>query len=189
MNRYQKFKVGWVYLPLGCWLWAPLLLFLLILAALVWRLANPPDSDVQSAMVGKTVPAFVAPAAVPGKPAVTSGDLADGNPKLVNFFASWCVPCVGEAPVLTMLKQQGIRIVGIAVRDRPAELRQFLSDNGDPFQRIGSDPESRVQLAFGSAGVPETFVIDGRGIIRMQHIGPIEADDVPDLVQAVKGAR
>jgi cytochrome c biogenesis protein CcmG/thiol:disulfide interchange protein DsbE len=107
----------------------------------------------------------------------------------VNFFASWCVPCVGEAPVLTILNQQGVPIVGIAVRDRPADLRQFLSDNGDPFARIGSDPESRVQLAFGSAGVPETFVVDGRGIIRLQHIGPIEPGDVPDLIQAVKDAR
>jgi cytochrome c biogenesis protein CcmG/thiol:disulfide interchange protein DsbE len=167
----------------------PVALVALVVVALVWRLANPPDSDVQSAMVGKPSPVFAVAQALPDRPAVSSTDLADGHPKLLNFFASWCVPCVGEAPVLTMLKEQGVPIVGIAVRDRPADLRQFLSDNGDPFQRIGSDPESRVQLAFGSAGVPETFVIDGRGIIRMQHIGPIEADDVPDLVQAVKDAR
>jgi cytochrome c biogenesis protein CcmG/thiol:disulfide interchange protein DsbE len=167
----------------------PVALVALIIVALVWRLANPPDTDVRSAMVGKPVPAFTAPAALPGKPALSSADLADGHPKLVNFFASWCVPCVGEAPVLTMLKQQGVPIVGIAVRDRPADLRQFLSDNGDPFERIGSDPESRTQLAFGSAGVPETFIVDGRGIIRMQHIGPIEPDDVPDLIQAMKDAQ
>jgi cytochrome c biogenesis protein CcmG/thiol:disulfide interchange protein DsbE len=161
----------------------------LILIALVWRLANPPDPDVQSAMVGKQVPVFAAAAGLPEKSAVSSADLADGRPKLVNFFASWCVPCVGEAPVLTILKQQGVPIVGIAVRDRPDDLRQFLSSNGDPFERIGSDPESRVQLAFGSAGVPETFVVDGRGIIRMQHIGPIESSDVPGLVRAVREAR
>ena len=167
----------------------PVALVGLIVVALVWRLANPPDTDVQSAMVGKPVPAFAAPAALPGKASLSSADLADGRPKLVNFFASWCVPCVGEAPVLTMLKQQGVQVVGMAVRDRPEDLRQFLSDNGDPFDRIGSDPESRVQLAFGSAGVPETFVIDGRGIIVTQHIGPIEPDDVPALVRAVKEAR
>jgi cytochrome c biogenesis protein CcmG/thiol:disulfide interchange protein DsbE len=167
----------------------PVALVGLIVVALVWRLANPPDTDVQSAMVGKPVPAFAAPAALPGKASLSSADLADGRPKLVNFFASWCVPCVGEAPVLTMLKQQGVHVVGMAVRDRPEDLRQFLSDNGDPFDRIGSDPESRVQLAFGSAGVPETFVIDGRGIIVTQHIGPIEPDDVPALVRAVKEAR
>ena len=167
----------------------PLALVGLVVAALVWRLANPPDTNVESGMVGKPVPAFAADAALPGKPSVSSADLSDGRPKLVNFFASWCVPCVGEAPVLTMLKQQGVPIVGIAVRDRPADLRQFLSDNGDPFERIGSDPQSKLQLAFGSAGVPETFVVDGRGIIRMQHIGPIEPDDVPDLIQAMKDAQ
>jgi len=167
----------------------PVALVGLIVVALVWRLANPPDTDVQSAMVGKPVPAFAAPAALPGKVSLSSADLADGRPKLVNFFASWCVPCVGEAPVLTMLKQQGVHIVGMAVRDRPEDLRQFLSDNGDPFDRIGSDPESRVQLAFGSAGVPETFIVDGRGIIVRQHIGPIVADDVPALVRAVKEAQ
>jgi cytochrome c biogenesis protein CcmG/thiol:disulfide interchange protein DsbE len=167
----------------------PVVLAALVIVALVWRLAHPPDTDVQSAMVGKAVPAFVAPAALPGNAALSSANLADGRPKLVNFFASWCVPCVGEAPVLAMLEQQGVPIVGIAVRDRPADLRQFLSDNGDPFARIGSDPESRVQLAFGSAGVPETFVVDGRGIIRLQHIGPIEPGDVQDLIQAVKEAK
>lgn len=167
----------------------PVALVALILVALVWRLANPPDTDVQSAMVGKRAPAFTAAAALSGAPGLASADLADGRPKLVNFFASWCVPCVAEAPVLTMLRNQGVPIVGIAVRDRPEDLRQFLSANGNPFERIASDPESRVQLAFGSAGVPETFVVDGRGVIRMQHIGPIEAGDVPGIVQAVKAAR
>lgn len=167
----------------------PLTLVALVVAALVWRLANPPDTNVESGMVGKPVPAFAAAAALPGEPPLSSTDLADGRPKLVNFFASWCVPCIGEAPVLTMLKQQGVPIMGIAVRDRPEDLRQFLSDNGDPFERIGADPQSKLQLAFGSAGVPETFVVDGRGIIRTQHIGPIEPQDVPDLVAAVKEAR
>jgi cytochrome c biogenesis protein CcmG/thiol:disulfide interchange protein DsbE len=167
----------------------PIALVALIVIALVWRLANPPDTDVQSAMIGKPVPAFAAASALPGKPALSSPELADGRPKLVNFFASWCVPCVGEAPVLMALKRQGVPIVGIAVRDRPEDLRQFLSGNGDPFERIGLDPESRVQLAFGSAGVPETFIVDGRGIIRLQHIGPIAAGDVPALVQAVQAAQ
>jgi cytochrome c biogenesis protein CcmG/thiol:disulfide interchange protein DsbE len=167
----------------------PLVLVALIVAAMVWRLAHPPDTDVASGMIGKPVPEFSATAALPGEPMLSSANLADGRPKLVNFFASWCVPCIGEAPVLTMLKQQGVPIVGIAVRDRPADLRQFLSDNGNPFERIGSDPQSKLQLAFGSAGVPETFVVDGKGIIQSQHIGPIEPDDVPGLVQAVKESK
>ena len=167
----------------------PVAFVVLLVGALVWRLANPPDTNVESGMIGKPVPAFAATSALPLKPALSSANLADGRPKLVNFFASWCVPCIGEAPLLGELNKQGVPIVGIAVRDRPDDLRQFLTENGDPFERIGSDPQSRLQLAFGSAGVPETFVVDGHGIIRMQHIGPIEPDDVPDLISAVKEAR
>jgi cytochrome c biogenesis protein CcmG/thiol:disulfide interchange protein DsbE len=167
----------------------PVLFVALIVGALVWRLAHPPDTNVESRMVSKPVPQFAAAAAVPGTPGVTSADLADGRPKLVNFFASWCVPCVGEAPVLTELERKGVPIVGIAVRDRSDELQQFLATNGNPFERIGSDPQSRVQLAFGSAGVPETFIVDGHGTIRLQHIGPIEAGDVPAIIAAVRSAR
>jgi cytochrome c biogenesis protein CcmG/thiol:disulfide interchange protein DsbE len=140
-------------------------------------------------MIGKAVPGFTLPAALAGTEALSSADLADGRPKLVNFFASWCVPCVGEAPVLTELKQQGVPIVGIAVRDKTDDLARFLDENGNPFERIGADSQSRVQLSFGSSGVPETFVVDGRGIIRLQHIGPIEPDDVPALLEAVRNAR
>lgn len=167
----------------------PAALVLLIVGALVWRLGNPPNNDVQSEMVGSAVPRFEAATAVSGQPGLSSADLADGKPKLVNFFASWCVPCIGEAPVLTELKQQGVSIVGIAVRDRPEDLKAFLAQNGDPFDRIAADPQSRLQLAFGSAGVPETFVVDGKGIIRMQHIGPIEPDDIASIVQTMKAAQ
>lgn len=163
----------------------PVLLLGLLVASLAWRLANPPDNDVKSGMVGSHVPKFAAPQVLAEVPGVTSLNLADGKPKLVNFFASWCVPCVGEAPVLTTLKQQGVTIVGIAVRDRPTDIRQFLNDNGNPFDRIGSDPQSAVQLSFGSSGVPETFVVDGKGVIQLQHIGPIEPDDIPSLEQAL----
>jgi cytochrome c biogenesis protein CcmG/thiol:disulfide interchange protein DsbE len=167
----------------------PVAIVLLLVAAMVWRLASPPTTDVQSEMIGKPVPAFALPAPLPGAAGLSSTDLADGKPKLVNFFASWCVPCIGEAPVLTELKQQGVPIVGIAVRDRPDDLARFLAANGNPFTKIGSDAQSKVQLAFGSAGVPETFVVDGRGVIRMQQIGPIEPDDVPALIEALKEAQ
>jgi cytochrome c biogenesis protein CcmG/thiol:disulfide interchange protein DsbE len=167
----------------------PVILVALLVAALVWRLAHPPETSVRSEMVGKPVPAFAAPAALPRGQALASSDLTDGRPKLVNFFASWCVPCIAEAPVLAELKDRGIPIVGGAVRDRPEELAKFLADNGNPFERIGADPQSKVQLAFGSSGVPETFVVDGRGSIRMQHIGPIQPDDVPDIENAVSDAR
>jgi cytochrome c biogenesis protein CcmG/thiol:disulfide interchange protein DsbE len=172
------------------WLrFAPVALFVLVVASLVWRLSHPPDTNVESEMIGKAVPGFTLPAALARTEALSSANLADGRPKLVNFFASWCVPCVGEAPVLTELKQQGVPIVGIAVRDKTDDLARFLDENGNPFERIGADSQSRVQLSFGSSGVPETFVVDGRGIIRLQHIGPIEPDDVPALLEAVRNAR
>jgi cytochrome c biogenesis protein CcmG/thiol:disulfide interchange protein DsbE len=135
------------------------------------------------------VPSFELRPAAPGKPALSSKDLGTGQPRLLNIFASWCVPCIGEAPVLDQLKKQGVQIDGIAIRDRPDELTQFLARNGDPFDRIGSDPESKTQLAFGSSGVPETFVVDGRGVIRLQHIGAIEPDEVPAITAAVEQAR
>ena len=78
---------------------------------------------------------------------------------------------------------------GIAVRDRPEELADFLARNGDPYDRIGSDAQSRLQIALGSSGVPESFVVDGKGIIRYQHVGPIGAADVPTILTKLAEAR
>jgi cytochrome c biogenesis protein CcmG/thiol:disulfide interchange protein DsbE len=167
----------------------PVVVVVLLIGAFVWRLSNPPDSTIQSRMVGKPVPSFELPAALPGVPGLSSTELATGKPRLVNFFASWCVPCIAEAPVLDELKQRGVKIDGIAVRDRPEDLAAFLQQHGNPFERIGSDRTSRVQLALGAAGVPESFVVDGRGVIRYQHVGPIEPEDVSALLSELEKAR
>jgi cytochrome c biogenesis protein CcmG/thiol:disulfide interchange protein DsbE len=87
------------------------------------------------------------------------------------------------------LKRQGIVIDAVAVRDRPQDVAAFLARHGDPFDRIGSDPESRVQLALGSSGVPESFIVDGRGIIRYQHMGPIEPGDMPAILREWESAK
>jgi cytochrome c biogenesis protein CcmG/thiol:disulfide interchange protein DsbE len=168
---------------------APLLVLVAILVALVWRLATPQDTNVHSALAGKPVPAFSLPPALTGKSGLSSPDLATGQPHLLNIFASWCVPCITEVKVLQKLARQGVAIDGIAIRDRPEDLARFLSDNGDPYQRIGSDAESRVQIALGSSGVPESFIVDGKGIVRYQHIGPIEASDVPMILSKLEQAR
>ena len=167
----------------------PVLVLLLVIGGMVWRLANPPDTTIESKLIGQPAPQFTGTAAIPGKPVLSSADLADGRPKLVNFFASWCVPCIAEAPVLMELKRRGVPITGIAVRDRPEDVVAFLGRHGDPFERIAADPESKLQLSFGSAGVPETFVVDGRGIVRMEHVGPIAPGDIPGIVAAVEGAK
>ncbi|MBA2467274.1 MAG: DsbE family thiol:disulfide interchange protein [Sphingomonas sp.] len=167
----------------------PAVLLALVVAALVWRLANPQDTTVRSRLAGKPVPAFALPAAVPGKPGLASAELANGQPRLLNLFASWCVPCIAEAPMLSELERRGVAIDAIAIRDRPEDVAKFLADHGDPFKRIGSDDNSRVQLALGSSGVPESFVVDGRGVIRYQHIGPISADQMPLILAELEKAR
>jgi len=167
----------------------PLGLLLLLLAALVWRLATPADTNVHSRLEGQPLPAFALPAGIPGKPALASTDFASGKPRLLNIFASWCVPCIAEAKVLETLTQAGVEVDGIAIRDKPEEIANFLQRNGDPYARIGSDAQSRVQIALGSSGVPESFIIDGRGIIRYQHIGSIESDDVPMILSKLEEAK
>jgi cytochrome c biogenesis protein CcmG/thiol:disulfide interchange protein DsbE len=167
----------------------PLLILIAFVGAVAWRLGSPADEKIPSKLVGQPIPAFTLAAATPGKPGLSSTELATGQPRLVNVFASWCVPCIAEAPLLLDLKRRGLPIDAIAVRDRPEDVAAFLERHGDPFERIGSDPESRVQLALGSSGVPETFVVDGRGIIRYQHMGPIEPGDVAIMVREWEAAK
>ena len=167
---------------------APIVLLALLLLAMVWRLSRPVDTSVRSNLEGKPVPAFDLGPALDAKPALTSRDLATGRPHLVNVFASWCVPCITEVRVLQQLKARGVVIEGIAIRDRPEDLAEFLARNGDPYDRIGGDPQSSVQISLGSSGVPESFIVDGKGVIRYQHIGPIEAADVPAILAELERA-
>jgi len=167
----------------------PLLLLLVIVVGMAWRLVKPADTAVPSQLVNRPVPAFVLDAALPSKPSLSSKDLATGEPRLLNIFASWCVPCVGEVAVLGELKRKGVKIDAIAVRDRPEAIAAFLARNGDPYERIGSDPQSNVQISLGSSGVPETFVVDGKGVIRHQYIGPLTAANIPGVIEQMKVLR
>jgi cytochrome c biogenesis protein CcmG/thiol:disulfide interchange protein DsbE len=167
----------------------PIAILFIFVGAVAWRLANPAEEEIASKMIGRHVPIFSLAPAITSKPGLRSADLARGEPRLVNVFASWCVPCIAEAPLLLALEQQGVKIDAVAVRDRPEDVAAFLADHGDPFEAIGSDPDSKVQLAWGSSGVPETFIVDGRGVIRYQHMGPIEPDDVPTLFREWEAAR
>ena len=170
-------------------LWVPVLAFVALIAVLASGLFRPADRTVRSAMIGQPLPQFALAAIVPGKPGLASKDFATGQPRLLNVFASWCAPCIAEAPILLQLKAAGVPIDGVAIRDTTPALQAFLARNGDPLDRIGDDPESRIQFALGSSGVPESFVIDGESKIVHQHIGDIKAVDVPTIIAAVKGAR
>ncbi|HVF37477.1 MAG TPA: DsbE family thiol:disulfide interchange protein [Sphingomicrobium sp.] len=167
----------------------PLVVLVLFVAAVAWRISVPNDEKITSKLVGQPVPAFALAPLLAGKPGLSSRDLATGQPRMVNVFASWCVPCIAEAPLLTELMQRGVAIDAIAVRDRPEDVAAFLARHGDPFDRIGSDPESRVQLALGSSGVPESFIVDARGVIRYQHMGPIEPSDVSTILREWEAAK
>ncbi len=167
----------------------PLLVLFAFVGVVAWRLSFPADERITSKLVGQPVPTFSLAPVIPAKPGFASADLAQGKPRLVNVFASWCVPCIAEAPLLGELKRQGVAIDAIAVRDKPEDVADFLARHGDPFERIGSDPESRIQLALGSSGVPESFIVDGRGIIRYQHMGPIEPGDVPRILREWEAAK
>jgi len=169
--------------------WAPLIVFILLGSALTYGLVRPESHNIKSKMIGASVPSFTLPAATEGLPGLSSGDLATGQPHLLNIFASWCVPCVAEAPQLKKIAQAGVPIVGIAVRDRPEALQGFLARNGNPFRAIGADDASQVMMAMGSSGVPESYVVDGKGQILQQQIGPINPEDVDGIVAAVKAAR
>jgi cytochrome c biogenesis protein CcmG/thiol:disulfide interchange protein DsbE len=164
------------------WLLVPLLLFVGFVAAAAWRLSAPPDTSIRSRMVGRNVPTFTAASLLPGRPGLSSTDLGQGKPRLINFFASWCVPCIAEAPVLLDLQKRGVVIDAIALRDDSAAVRKFLADNGDPFTALGSDPVGEAQIAFGSSGVPESFIVDAKGVIRYQHIGPITPDQIGEVM-------
>ena len=169
-------------------LWLPLAIFGLFVALVGYNMARPAGNQVPSRFVGHPLPAFDLPPAAEGRPGLSRGDFTDGKPRLLNFFASWCVPCAVEAPQLARLAAAGAEVNGIALRDHRPELAAFLARNGNPYSRIGADDVSAVQLGIGSSGVPETFVIDGKGVIRYQHIGDIRPEDVPMLLARLKEA-
>lgn len=169
-------------------MWLPLALFVGFVLLFLSGLLHPADRDVKSAMIGKPLPAFDLPAAVAELPGLSSKDMQSGQPRLLNIFASWCVPCAAEAPVLAQLKASGVEIDGVAIRDHRDDLNAFLARNGNPYARIGADDVSAIQFAIGSSGVPESFVIDGKGVIRYQHIGEIRADQVPMILQKLQEA-
>ena len=138
-------------------------------------------SIVPSALIGKPAPEFNLPPALDGKPGFAVADLK-GKVTLVNVFASWCVPCRAEHPLLARLAAAGVDLYGIDYKDKPDDARRWLESLGDPYRRIGADQEGRVAIEWGVYGVPETFVVDRAGIIRYKQVGPLTADAIDDTI-------
>ena len=169
-------------------IWLPLVFLCAFLGLTGYLLTRERDDTVRSAMIGQKLPYFTLPPAVSDRPGLASTDLGEGRAKLLNIWASWCVPCIAEAPHLATLRREGAEIVGVAIRDRPEDVARFLARHGNPYTRIGRDDVSEVQVGIGSSGVPETFVVDGRGRITYQHVGDVRAEHVPLLLAELRKA-
>ena len=167
----------------------PLLMFLGFVALAVYRMGEPQQRVIASKMVGQPVPAIDLVGMDELHPGLNDSDLRQGTVTLVNLFASWCAPCRVEAPQLAALAGKGVVIHGIAVRDTPENIAAFLKEHGDPFRRIGMDPNSKALLNLGASGLPETFLIDGKGIIRKQYIGQIRPEQVPQILNDIAEAK
>jgi len=140
-------------------------------------------------LVGKPVPDFALSPIGPGK-GFTTADLraaAAQKPVLVNFWASYCIPCAGEADILGSLAGEGLPIWGIAWKDKAGPAQQFLDRYGNPYARLGNDVSGNVIIDWGVYGVPESFLVDRNGIIRWHLAGPLTDDSVSqDLRPALK---
>lgn len=156
----------------------PLIIFALIATGLGIGLTLKP-TIIPSAMVGKPLPQFSVALLEDGQTSasknLTHRTFADGETRLLNVFASWCQPCRIEHPLLMQLATEGHIIVGVANKDAPQDSQKFLDQLGDPYQAVGMDLDGRLGIALGTSGVPETFIIDGNGMITYQHIGYIDA--------------
>jgi cytochrome c biogenesis protein CcmG/thiol:disulfide interchange protein DsbE len=156
----------------------PLLLFLVLVGYFALTLNSGRDvHELPSAMISKPAPGFDLAGLDDGKPLALAA--LKGRPVVINFFASWCVPCRVEHPVLMRLKDENhIAIYGIAYKDDPAASTRLLQTYGDPYKQVGVDRNGSVGLDFGVYGVPETYVLDSNGIIRKRFVGPLTADSV-----------
>lgn len=148
-----------------------------ILAALVVLFAIGLQRDptkVPSPLIGKPAPAFTLPTPEGGTLALAQ---LQGKPVLVNFWASWCTPCLQEHPLLMELARAGITIIGLNYKDDPEDARRWLARHGNPFAAVARDADGRVGLDWGVYGVPESFVLDAGAVIRHKHIGPMTRED------------
>ena len=167
------------------------LLALVALVAVFALSINRDPSLVRSVLIDKPAPAF-AMDAIPelGVPGFDTAALK-GDVTVVNVFASWCIPCRAEHPLLMALRDvANVRLFGINQNDAPENARAFLAELGNPYQAVGADRDRRVSIDWGVYGVPETFVVDADGIITFKHVGPLTPETLQsELLPAIAQAR
>jgi len=179
------------------WVVAPVLVFAGLVVLFWFALQSGDPSRLPSTLIGKPVPATEFPALeglVDGRrpvPGFTSKDLAKGKVSVVNFWASWCAACVEEHALLVALKERTrVDLYGVDYKDRAVAARRFLGRYGNPFTAVGTDANGRSAIEWGVYGMPETFVLNGKGEIVFKHVGPISPQSLQDkLLPAIEKAR
>jgi len=145
----------------------------LLLGAGVWMSRNPDRDALPSPLVGRQAPAFRLPALHEPQRMVTLAELK-GQPFLLNVWGSWCVECRVEHPVLTRFAEtRRVRVVGYNWKDEPADALRWLAQYGNPYWLVLSDVAGGSAIDWGIYGAPESFLVDGRGIVRWKHVGPL----------------
>ena len=168
----------------------PLVLFIGLVVAFTFRLGNDDPSRLPSALIGHPAPSTVMPpldglntdsgAAVPG----LSAEALRGHVSVVNVWASWCVPCHDEAPLLRELHgDKRFQMIGINYKDVAENARRFLGRYGNPFDAVGVDANGRAAIEWGVYGVPETFVVGRDGKIAFKLVGPITPDNIDNVLK------
>lgn len=158
----------------------PLAVFAGLVVVFYFGLYRGDPSRIPSALIGRAAPELALPPlaelfdGADPVPGIASADLKRGRVSVVNVWASWCGPCRLEHPFLLRLAQDdSIDMIGINYKDRPGNARRFLGMLGNPYSAVGVDTDGKVAIEWGVHGVPETFVVDGKGIVIYKHIGPI----------------
>jgi cytochrome c biogenesis protein CcmG, thiol:disulfide interchange protein DsbE len=165
----------------------PLAAFALLAALLFVRLNAGDPARLPSALIGQSAPRLTL-AGLDGAAGLTDADLRQGHVSVVNVFGTWCEPCHMEHPYLMALAEdgalraKGVAIYGVAQKDSPGNVRRFLGAKGDPYAKVGLDPDGRAGIDWGVYGVPETFIVRGDGTIAYKVVGPMTAETLKSEV-------